>query len=115
MRLKTELYAEEQKQIREELINILKLNQTNYIILHELDEDKELQEQIIGLIPRIQTYFSMSTTTAISYPEKIKRPYLSITRHLLKDQYNILITDYTIKAEPKNIRTKKYYFIKKWD
>jgi hypothetical protein len=113
MRLKTELYAEEQKQIREELINILKLNQTNYIILHELDEDKELQEQIIGLIPRIQTYFSMSTTTAISYPEKIKRPYLSITRHLLKDQYNILITDYTIKAEPKNIRTKKYYFIKK--
>jgi hypothetical protein len=113
MRLKTELYAEEQKQIREELINILKLNQTKYIILHELDEDKELQEQIIGLIPRIQTYFSMSTTTAISYPEKIKRPYLSITRHLLKDQYNILITDYTIKAEPKNIRTKKYYFIKK--
>jgi len=113
MRLKSGIYQEQQKQIREELINILKLNQTNYIILHELDEDKELQEQIIGLIPRIQTYFSMSTTTAISYPEKIKRPYLSITRHLLKDQYNILITDYTIKAEPKNIRTKKYYFIKK--
>jgi len=113
MRLKSGIYQEQQKQIREELINILKLNQTNYIILHELDEDKELQEQIIGLIPQIQTYFSMSTTTAISYPEKIKRPYLSIIRHLLKDQYNILITDYTIKAEPKNIRTKKYYFIKK--
>ncbi len=113
MRLKSGIYQEQQKQIREELINILKLNQTNYIILHELDEDKELQEQIIGLIPQIQTYFSMSTTTSISYPEKIKRPYLSIIRHLLKDQYNILITDYTIKAEPKNIRTKKYYFIKK--
>ena len=113
MKLKSGIYQEQQKQIKEELIDILKLNETNYIILHELDEDKYLQEQIVSLIPRIQTYFSMSTTTAISYPEKIKRPYLSIIRHLLKDQFDILITDYTIKAEPKNIRTKRYYFIKK--
>lgn len=113
MKLKSGIYQEQQKQIKEELIDILKLNETNCIILHELDEDKYLQEQIVSLIPRIQTYFSMSTTTAISYPEKIKRPYLSIIRHLLKDQYDILITDYTIKAEPKNIRTKRYYFIKK--
>lgn len=113
MRLKSSIYQEQQKQIKEELINILKLNENNSIILHELDQDKGLQEQIVALIPQIQTYFSMSTTTSISYPEKIKRPYLSIIRHLLKDQYDILITDYTIKTEPKNIRTKRYYFVKK--
>jgi hypothetical protein len=113
MRLKSGIYQEQQRQIKEELISILNLNENNYIILHELDENKELQGRIVGLIPKIQTYFSMSTTTAISYPEKIKRPYLSIIRHLLKDLYDILITDYTIKAEPKNIRTKRYYFIKK--
>jgi len=113
MRLKSGIYQEQQKQIKDELIDTLKLNENNYIILHDLDENKELQEQIVGMIPKIQTYFSMSTTTAISYPEKIKRPYLSIIRHLLKDQYDILITDYTIKSEPKNIRTKRYYFIKK--
>jgi hypothetical protein len=55
----------------------------------------------------------MSTITTISCPEKIKIPYLSIIRHLLKDEYQILSTEYKIKTEPKDIRTKKYYFIKK--
>lgn len=113
MRLKTELYPEQQRQIKDELINILNLNEDNSLILHELDVNKELQEQIMNFLPKIHTYFSMSTITAISCPEKIKRPYLSIIRHLLKDEYQILSTEYKIKTEPKPIRTKKYYFIKK--
>ena len=115
MRLKTELYPEQQKQIKDELINVLKLNEDNSLILHELDVNKELQEQIMNFLPKIHTYFSMSTITAISCPEKIKRPYLSIIRHLLKDEYQILSSEYKIKSEPKDIRTKKYYFIKKID
>ena len=53
MRLKSGIYQEQQKQIKNELIDILKLNENNYIILHELDENKELQEQIVDLIPKI--------------------------------------------------------------
>jgi hypothetical protein len=115
MRLKTELYPEQQKQIREELMDLLNLKETNCLILYELDQDKELQEKIMDFLPRIHNYFSMSTITAISYPDKIKRPYVSIIRHLLKNEYQILSTEYTIKAKPKNIRTKRYYFVQRQD
>ena len=57
MRLKTELYAEQQRQIKDELINVLNLNEDNSLILHELDINKELQEQIMNFLPKIHTYF----------------------------------------------------------
>ena len=63
------------------------------------------------MIPRIQAYFSMSSTTAITYPDKIKRPYWSIIKHLIKDRYNIFSSEYNLKIDSTNIRTKKYTFV----
>ena len=57
------------------------------------------------MIPRIQAYFSMSSTTAITYPDKIKRPYWSIIKHLIKDQYNIFSSEYTMNVGALNVYT----------
>ena len=112
MKPKSVIYKEQQDQLKDELIkDILHLDEKNYIILYELDNDKELQDKILSMIPRIQAFFSMSSTTAISYPDKIKRPYWSIIKHLIKDRYNIFSSEYIMKIDSTNIRTKKYTFV----
>lgn len=113
MRLKNELYHEEQLDINKELIDILELKDKNSFILYELDHDEILKSKIMSLLPKIRTFYSMSKITAISTPERIKRPYISIIRHILKKDYDILSTEHTLKLEEKNIRTKRYVFIKK--
>ena len=113
MRLKIELYLEEQLQIKKNLINILDLNNNDGFILYHIDNDDELKSKIMGLLPKIRTFFSMSKITAISTPEKIKRPYISIIRHMLKNDYDILSTEHTLRINDKTIRTKRYVFIKK--
>ena len=83
MRLKNELYDDEQSKIKKELRDILELNNKNGFILYHIDNDDELKSKIMKLLPKIRTFFSMSKITAISTPEKIKRPYISIIRHML--------------------------------
>ena len=44
---------------------------------------------------------------------KCKRPYLSIIKHLTKQNYHLYYSDWSLKINDKTIRTKKYVFIKK--
>jgi hypothetical protein len=113
MRLKNELYDDEQSKIKKELIDILELNNKNGFILYQIDHDEELKSKIMGLLPKIRTFYSMSKITAISTPERIKRPYISIIRHILKKDYDILSTEHTLRIDEKIIRTKRYVFIKR--
>ena len=113
MRLKNELYDDEQSKIKKELIDILELNNKNGFILYQIDHDEELKSKIMGLLPKIRTFYSMSKITAISTPERIKRPYISIIRHILKNDYDILSAEHTLKIDDKIIRTKRYVFIKR--
>jgi hypothetical protein len=113
MRLKNELYDDEQSKIKKELIDILELNNKNGFILYQIDHDEELKSKIMRLLPKIRTFYSMSKITAISTPERIKRPYISIIRHILKNDYDILSTEYTLRIDEKIIRTKRYVFIKR--
>ena len=113
MRLKNDLYNDEQIKIKKELIDILELNNKNCFILYQIDNDEELKYKIMNLLPKIRTFFSMSKITAISTPERIKRPYISIIRHLLKNEYDILSKEYSLKIDDKIIRTKRYVFIMK--
>jgi hypothetical protein len=78
MRFKNELYDDEQSKIKKDLIDILELNNKNGFILYHIDNDDELKSKILGLLPKIRIFYSMSKITAISTPEKIKRPYISI-------------------------------------
>lgn len=113
MRFKNELYDDEQSKIKKELIDILELKNKNGFILYQIDHDEELKSKIMGLLPKIRTFYSMSKITAISTPERIKRPYISIIRHILKNDYDILSAEHTLRIDDKIIRTKRYVFIKR--
>ena len=92
MRLKSELYKKEQNEIIDKIIQILDLENKNTYTLYELDKDKEIQKQIMGLIPEIRKYFSFNGIKAVGEPSKIKRPWLSIIKHLIKSKYKIDIS-----------------------
>ena len=111
MRLKSELYKKEQNEIIDKIIQILDLENNNAYTLYELDKDKEIQKQIMGLIPEIRKYFSFNGIKAVGEPSKIKRPWLSIIKHLIKSKYKIDSLDYHFTENKNHIRTQMYKFI----
>ena len=100
MRLKSELYKKEQEEIVDKIITILDLENKNIINLCDLDSDINKQKQIMELIPEIRKYYSFNGIKAVGEPNKIKRPWLSIIKHLTKEKEN------------KYLRTQKYIFTK---
>ena len=57
--------------------------------LYELDNNEEIQNKIMELIPEIRKYYSFNGIKAVGEPSKIKRPWLSIIKHLTKEKYNL--------------------------
>jgi hypothetical protein len=112
MRLKIELYEKQQTEIRNKLITILDLEHNNPLVLYELDNNAELQQKIIGLIPEIRTFFSFNDMVGVSEPHKMKRPYFCIIKYLLKPIYNITNKEFHFTKDGKRIRTVKYFFEK---
>ena len=51
MRLKSELYKDEQEELINKLINIVDLDNNNSIVLYELDNDDTKKQEILDLIP----------------------------------------------------------------
>ena len=89
MRLKSELYKKEQEEIVDKIIEILDLENKTEYTLYELDKNEEIQKQIMELIPEIRKYYSFNGIKAVGEPTKIKRPWLSIIKHLIKQKYSI--------------------------
>lgn len=112
MRLKSELYKKEQEEIIDKIITILDLENKNNYTLYELDNNEEIQKQIMELIPEIRKWFSFNGIKAVGEPNKIKRPWLSIIKHLIKSKYNMISLDYHFTEKNKNIRTQMYNFTK---
>jgi len=110
MRLKSELYKKEQDEIIYKIITILNLENKNTYTLYELDKNEEIQKQIIELIPEIRKWFSFNGIKAVGEPTKIKRPWLSIIKHLLKSKYNITSKDFQFTENGHYIRTHSYRF-----
>ncbi len=110
MRLKSELYKKEQEEIVDKIATILDLENKTEHTLYELDKNKEIQKQIIELIPEIRKWFSFNNMKAVGDPSKIKRPWLSIIKHLIKKKYNFISLDYHFTEDGKHIRTQKYCF-----
>ena len=110
MRLKSELYKKEQDEIVNKIINILDLENKNTYTLYELDKNEEIQKQIMELIPEIRKWFSFNNMKAVGEPSKIKRPWLSIIKHLIKSKYNMISLDYHFTENGKHIRTQLYLF-----
>ena len=114
MRLKSELYKKEQEEIVDKIITILDLKNNNVINLCDLDSDINKQKQIMELIPEIRKYYSFNGIKAVGEPNKIKRPWLSIIKHLIKEKYNLESKEYRFFNEKENkyLRTQKYIFTK---
>jgi hypothetical protein len=109
MRLKSELYKKEQEEIVEKIINILNLKNKNTYTLYELDNNLEIQNKIMELIPEIRKWFSFNSLKAVGEPSRIKRPWLSIIKQLLKSRYTIKNREcYTNDNSIKSIRTTEY-------
>ena len=89
MRLKSELYKKEQDDITDKIISILDLANKHIYTLYELDKNEEVQKQIMDLIPEIRKWFAFNNMKAVGEPDKRKRPWLSIIKHLLKTKYTI--------------------------
>ena len=114
MRLKSELYKKEQEEIVDKIITILDLENKNIINLCDLDSDINKQKQIMELIPEIRKYYSFNSMKAVGEPNKIKRPWLSIIKHLTKEKYNLESKEcrFFDEKENKYLRTQKYIFTK---
>ena len=110
MRLKSELYKKEQEDIVDKIVKILDLENKTEYTLYELDKNEEIQKQIMELIPEIRKYYSFNGIKAVGELNKIKRPWLSIIKHLIKQKYNMVSLDYHFTEEGNHIRTQKYCF-----
>ena len=113
MRLKSELYKKEQDEIKQSIVNLLDLEHTNSLTLYELEQNKELQENIMNMIPEIRKYFSFNGMKAVGNPGAIKRPWLSIIKFFTKHAYTLETSDYHFQKDEKWIHTQKYVFVKK--
>jgi hypothetical protein len=114
MRLKSELYKKEQEEIVDKIVKMLDLENKTEYTLYELDKNEELQKKIMELIPEIRKYYSFNGIKAVGEPNKIKRPWLSIIKHLTKEKYNLESKEYRFfdGKENKYLRTQKYIFTK---
>lgn len=113
MKLKTELYSIEQDCLVNKLIKILNLDELNSITLYELDNDPDKQQNIMNLKPEIKKYYNCKYISGVKDNEKTIRPWLSIIRHLTRNNYDMLIADYRLLVDDKKIRTKRYIFLNK--
>ena len=113
MKSKKELYKDEQNIIINKLINILQLDSNNSLILYDLDNNYDKQEKIYELIPEIKQYFKVGSVKSLTYPEQMKRVYLSVIKLVIKNEYNMFTKDLRIVKNEDIIRTKKYFIIKK--
>ena len=114
MRLKSDLYKKEQEHVIEKIIKILNLENNSIIQLCDLDNDLDKQNKIMELIPEIRKWFSFNGIKAVGNPDKIKRPWLSVIKHLTKERYNLESKEYRFfnEKEKKYERTQKYIFTK---
>ena len=114
MKHKNILYATEQNNIIDRIVNILNIKTNEYqITLYEIDNNEMIKSNLLLMLPEIKKYFSVSTLRCITNVETSKRPYLSIIKNLLKDKYNIYNSDTRININGEKIRTTKYVFIEK--
>ena len=112
MKLKSELYKKEQDDITEKIISILDLENKHTYTLYELDNNKEVQKQIMELIPEIRKWYAFNNMKAVGEPDKRKRPWLSIIKHLLKTKYTIENKEHQFKNNEKWIKSPMYIFTK---
>jgi hypothetical protein len=108
MKTKKIINTEIQDEIIEEIKNIV-CDQYNAFILYNIDNDLEIQNKIMAMVPRIRENFYVHNFKAVQINEDMKRPYLAIIKKILRLKFKIITEDYRYN----NTRTKKYNLITK--
>ena len=112
MKLKSELYKDEQIKLSNKIIDILELDENNQIILYNLDNDENKINKIIGLTPELRKYFSFRDISGLEKTETKKRPYLSIIRQITKLTHEMDYKDKQLTINGNKIRSRVYTFNK---
>jgi hypothetical protein len=94
------------------IINILELDEKGQITLYRLDNDKNKTDKIISLVPELRKYFAYDDIVGISRTENVKRPWLSIVRHVTKMTHTMISKDKHLTINDKTLRNKLYTFNK---
>lgn len=71
MRLKSELYKKEQDELMNKFIQIIDLDEKGTITLHELDTNKDKQNELLKLIPDIRKYFTYACIKGVRDPKRL--------------------------------------------
>ena len=110
MRLKSELYKDEQIKLSNKIIDILDLDENNQVILYHLDNDEKKINKIMELIPEIRKYFSFRDISGLEKTETVKRPWLSIIRQITKITHTMSYKDKQLSINNNKIRSIIYTF-----
>ncbi len=109
---KSKKYAVEQFFIRNEILSILGLTSDKYkdgFYLYDIDNNDSIQDKIMELRPDIQKYFCHINITGLIYPERCKRPWLSIARGVIKNHYTLKYKACRYKSGDGSVFTMRYY------
>ena len=96
-----------------ETIRGLLFGSKNVCILYEIDQNTEVQQQILDLIPALRTNFLIHNIPGVQRPDTLKRPWLSIMKTFLKHKYHIVSENYILKKPDGVIATKRYILLPK--
>ena len=114
MRLKSELYAKEQDDTIDKIIQIIGITEENNIImLHEIDNNETMKQQLMDLIPEIRTWFSFGHINPISNPDSYKRPHLTIIKQITKKKWDVTSKFSHIHINDDIVGTQQYTFTKR--
>ncbi len=107
-------YTNERNELLQKMFNILGISKENNMIsLKKMDENIELQNQILELIPDIKKFFLCSRWSCFNNTTiEVKRVYLSLIKYIMKDM-NIKINSATMKIKTDNdlIKCETFYYI----
>lgn len=80
-------FAEDRKAITKRLLLILDITNDNKKFESlTLDKNKDIQQEILNLVPEIRKFFTVAKFACLRKDgKKLDKPYLSLTRSLLKD------------------------------
>jgi hypothetical protein len=110
-------YRDERKVLTKKLLQIIGITNTNKMFdSYELDNDVEKQKNILDLKPEIEQYYKVAGWSYYRKGKKKTRPYISITKSLLKDmKINVISSSKKKKIENKSITHTIYTILNNVD
>lgn len=102
-------YADEQLLLKSQIVDVIGFDQNMSFTLSEIDTNTNKQNAIMQMLPELKKYFSLTKFTNIHTPNNAVRPWLSIIKNVLKDDYEIFNKPVVVDR----IHTSRYFFRKK--